>query len=149
MAIVIVAGPSCAGKSHFIKEYFPRHRVIDLFEFQRDITISIPAVMKSYEQCRDALVEAVQHHENVVLEHTLLKAIRRKMYIDAIKEVTDEPIEIYFLFPCMTKHMEYAQQRDAGWTANELQNMRDIAEFPTVEEGFHAVHIIEDTEVWK
>ena len=35
MGIIIVAGPTCSGKSTFIKNNFPKHTKIDVFDFQQ------------------------------------------------------------------------------------------------------------------
>lgn len=111
MAIKIVMGPSCAGKSTFIKETFPQATVIDSFNFQKDF-MSINEIMQSYIDCKDALISTIKEGKDVVLEHTLLKAKRRPMYIDAIREITDEPINIYVVMPDSDTYLEFSQKEN-------------------------------------
>ena len=145
MSVIIVAGPTCAGKSTFIKDHFPNHTVIDLFDFQKDFKcVTVEGVMKSYEECRDALAAAIDRGEDVVLEHTLLKAMRRPMYIDAIREHTDEPIEMYFLMPSDEQLFRQMKERKYASDIRTAQSMKEIVELPTVAEGYAVVHIISD-----
>lgn len=141
MAIKIVMGPSCTGKSTFIKETFPNATVIDLFDFQKDF-MSVDEVMQSYIDCRDALVNAIKENKDVVLEHTLLKAKRRPMYINAIKEVTDEPINIYVLIPDKEDYLKFAEKRNCNMSKEIIDMMFETLETPTIEEGFNNIYII-------
>lgn len=145
MSVIIVAGPTCSGKSTFIQKNFPHHKVIDVYDFQKDFRyICIDNVMESYIQCKDALVAAIKESENVVLEHTLLKAKRRAMYVEAIKEVTDDPIEMYFLLPSDKQLLKQMKKRKYSKSLVEAQKMRELAELPTISEGYSVVHIISD-----
>lgn len=140
--MIIVAGPAFAGKSTFIKEHFPKKRIIDLFDFQKGKSYTIPVVLQSYEDCKNELIQAIQNGEDVVLEHTLLKAIRRKPYIDAIREVTDEDIDIYFIVPNEEEWIERGKKRGLTNPISTIKDAKDVMELPTVEEGFAHVHII-------
>ena len=145
MSIIIVAGPTCSGKSTFIKNNFPKHTKIDVFDFQQKLDcFSVDNIMKSYIECRDALVSAIKNNKNVVLEHTLLKKCRRDMYVNAIKETTGEPIEMYFLFPSDEQLLSQMQMRKYSNSKTEVSKMKELAELPTVGEGYKVVHIISD-----
>ncbi len=145
MSVIIVAGPTCAGKTTFIQDHFPNHTVIDLFQFQKDfLFLSVDAVMESYVKCCDALVEAIKRGEDVVLEHTLLKQKRRPMYIDAIREHTDSPIEMYFLMPSDEQLFAQMKERKFAKDIETAKKMKEIAELPTLDEGYAVVHIISD-----
>lgn len=141
MAIKIVMGPSCTGKSTFIKETFPNATVIDLFDFQKDF-MSVDEVMQSYIDCKDALVNAIKENKDVVLEHTLLKAKRRPMYINAIKEVTDKPINVYVLIPDKEDYLKFAEKRNCNMSKEIIDMMFETLEIPTIEEGFNNIYII-------
>lgn len=145
MSVIIVAGPTCAGKSTFIKDHFPNHKVIDLFDYQKHFKyVTVDAVLQSYEECKMALQEALRNGEAVVLEHTLLKQKRRPMYIDAIRECTDEPIEMYFLMPSDKQLIKQMRERSYASDIKTAQNMKDTVELPTLDEGYTVVHIISD-----
>ena len=143
MSIIIVAGPACAGKSTFIKENFPDREVVDLFDFQENLgLITVRTVLDSYAHCKDALIEKIKEGKPVVLEHTLLKAIRRKYYIDAIREVTNEPIEIYYLLPDREIYREQLKLRELPCDDDFIDSSYLVAEIPTEDEGFDKVTII-------
>lgn len=144
MSIIIVAGPTCAGKSTFIKENFADREIVDLFDFQENIVFfSTDSIMRSYEECRDALIQKIKEGKQVVLEHTLLKAIRRKFYIDAIREITNEPIEIYFLIPEREIYREQLRKRKQPTDDDFIDSSYSILEIPTKEEGYDKVTVIQ------
>lgn len=143
MAVNIVMGPPCSGKSTFIKNTFPDFKVVDLFDFQKDKKfISVESVMESYIETKNALIEALKENKNVVLEHTLLRAIRREMYVNAIKEVTDEPINIYVLIPEKATFIEFSKQRKCPTDDRYFMDLFGTLEIPTQEEGFANVYVI-------
>lgn len=151
MSIIIVAGPTCAGKSTLIKARFPNHHVVDLYDFQKHLKWVNPAVvLETYEACRDALVDAIINYDNVVLEHTLLKEKRRPMYIDAIREVSTAPIDMYFLMPSKDELVRRMRTRDLSFTEDEAASMLELAEIPTLSEGYNTVHLITDDgeQIW-
>jgi hypothetical protein len=80
------------------------------------------------------------------MEHTLLKAIRREVYIDAVQEITDAPIIGYFLLPSDEELNENAKKRSVKFYEGELDNIRDILDIPTIEEGFAEIHIITENK---
>ena len=145
MQIIFVIGPACAGKSTYIKNIFSDFKVIDLYDFQKDYTfLGYNECVKSYEKCKDALIEAIKNNENVVMEHTLLKAIRRKVYIDAVKELGDYEIECICIKPSpevLNKRRELRNIKSKiEWDKEEL----DLLEIPTIEEGFSNIKLIEE-----
>ena len=143
MKIIFVMGPSCAGKSTFIKKNFPDMKVLDLFEYEERIGFSIPAIKEAYKQIEKDLVDCVKNNEDIIMEHTLLKAIRREVYIKAIKEVSDSPIIGYFLLPSDDEIKSNAKKRRVKMSDSELKNVREILDIPSVEEGFSEIHIVD------
>lgn len=143
MKIIFVMGPSCAGKSTFIKKNFPDMKVLDLFEYEERIGFSIPAIKEAYKQIEKDLVDCVKNNEDIIMEHTLLKAIRREVYIKAIKEVSDSPIIGYFLLPSDDEIKANAKKRRVKMSDSELKNVREILDIPSVEEGFSEIHIVD------
>ncbi len=144
MQIIFVIGPACAGKSTYIKNNFPDFKVIDLYDFQKDYAfLGYDECVKSYEKCKDALIEAIKNNENVVMEHTLLRAIRREVYINAVKELGDYEIECVCIKPSpevLNKRKELRNIKSKiEWDKEEL----DFLEIPTIEEGFSNIKLIE------
>ena len=143
MKIIFVMVLSCAGKSTFIKKNFSDMKVLDLFEYEERIGFSIPAIKEAYKQIEKDLVDCVKNNEDIIMEHTLLKAIRREVYIKAIKEVSDSPIIGYFLLPSDDEIKANAKKRRVKMSDSELKNVREILDIPSVEEGFSEIHIVD------
>ena len=104
--------------------------------------MSINEIMQSYIDCKDALISTIKEGKDVVLEHTLLKAKRRPMYIDAIREITDEPINIYVVMPDSDTYLEFSQKRKCEMSKEMIDIMYDTLEIPTLDEGFSNIYII-------
>ena len=143
-SIKFVMGPACSGKSTFIKNTFPKHTVIDLYDFQIDYLKSkranIQNIMQSYEDAKTALIEAIKKGENVILEHTLLLQKRRPMYIDAVRSVTSAPIDIFVMKPTLKTFKKLRKMRGCS---GDLKGELDLMEIPTQDEGFRYIYIIE------
>lgn len=143
MRIVFVMGIPASGKSTYIKDNFKDYKVIDLYDFQEN-SFTFEDIWKSYMDCKDALIEAIKNGEDVVMEHTLLKGIRRKIYIDAIREITDEPIDIFLINPPLEILRERAKERKVYFDDEYILNQLNVLEIPTIDEGFRNVTIIEE-----
>jgi predicted kinase len=141
--IKIIMGIPCSGKSTFIKNTFPNSKKIDLYDYQVGKSFDYETMMLTYEEVKDNVIDAIKNNEDFVLEHTLLKACRRKMYIDAIKEVTDEPIGIYVMNPSMEELKNRMIKRETSGIEEYIKNNLDVYEKPTLDEGFDYVYIIE------
>ena len=142
--VKIVMGPSCAGKSTYIKEHFPNSTVVDLYECQEKYQVmNYTNVIQSYIDAKEELVQAIKEGKDVVLEHTLLKSKRRPMYINAIKEVTDEPIVIYVLLPT-AEQLDLNMYDRLGYHPgiDECRKILDFIDIPTTEEGFSDVVLV-------
>lgn len=137
--INFVIGPPCAGKSTFIKATFSDAIVIDLWDYQKDDFVTIENIMRSYEMAKKALIEAIKtNNKQIVFEHTLLKAKRRKPYIEAIREVSDDVINCYVLKPYMNEYRKRCKQRQVACQTDSYE----ILEMPTLSEGFDKIFII-------
>lgn len=141
MAINFVIGPPCAGKSHFIKNVFKDAVVVDLWEFQKDIPVfTRENLAESYTNTLNALTEAIEDNPDseIVLEHTLLKAIRRQPYIEAVRELTDEPINCFVLRPYKDIYKKLCKMRKTLYDPIGI----DMLENPTAKEGFENIYFI-------
>lgn len=140
--VVFVIGPSGAGKSVYIEKFLPDYKKIDLWDFQKDNQI-YDGVWRSYERCCDALVEAVRSGENVVLEHTLLKAIRRPMYIDAVRKFYNGPIDIVCIVPDKYKLAERRSKKFKEEIKPCDFYELEIFETPQKDDGFRNITLVE------
>jgi predicted kinase len=143
MRVVFVIGPAGSGKSTFIKNNFPDAIVVDLWDYQEDC-YSMQDIIDSYNNAEEALKEAIKENLNtdntVVLEHTLLKQIRRPQYIDAVKSLTDTPIEVFAMNPSQEEYKKRCNSSKKPFYKDYLE----IYELPEVEEGFGSVTIVKE-----
>lgn len=151
MTIKIVMGIPCAGKSTFIKKHFPNSTKIDLYDFQKQYEfLNLFNTIQSYEDTRQALIKAIKNKEDVVLEHTLLKAIRREVYVKSIKDITDEPIDIYLIHPPLQRFKKNHIIRFGDeFNDEDLIQYYELLELPTKEEGFANVYVVNDIDKWR
>jgi len=104
-------------------------------------------MLTEYEECKQALVDALKTYENVVLEHIFFKAIHRSPYIQAVRSVTDKDIIAYVFNPSTESilHMHgMANTEDARERINSLKGMLEI---PVAGDDFAEVHIITEAEL--
>ena len=145
MRIIIVMGLACAGKSTYIERNFKDFKVIDLYKYQEE-NYSVDRIVRSNEKCKQDFLEAIKNGEDVVLEHTLLRAERRKEYIDAIREITDNNIECICICPSFNVLRQRRKMRNCYHGGDRaIQDALDIFEIPKTSEGFSSV-IIENCE---
>lgn len=143
--LTIVMGIPGSGKSHYIEENFKDRKVFDLYKYQVDYPIlGIEEVIESYEKIKEDVVKALKDGEDVVMEHTLLKAARRKPYLDAFREATDEPIEIVLINPPKKVIAERKKERKIFRGESSIDAELEILEVPTEKEGFDKITIIEE-----
>lgn len=152
MRIVFVIGPPCAGKSTYIRKNFQDAEVVDLYDFQENCR-TVEDVARSYDDAEAALrgaVEKALEREKegkdggtVVLEHTLLMAKRRPQYVNAVRSLSDCPIEIRVVCP---DKEEYARRcRKAGVFSGFFESYAayDMLEPPKEDEGFSKITFVE------
>ena len=98
------------------------------------------------DQIKKDMLELLAQGKDVIIEHTLYKAARRKEYLEAFRTVTDEPIDIYVMQPSDERLLQNIQTNDElresgiGWLKSE---MREI-EMPNIAEGFAHVYAVND-----
>ena len=135
-----VIGPPCAGKSTFIKSTFHGAKIVDLWDYQKDLKfVNVDELLKTYEFAKEALLEAIADEEEcVVFEHTLYKAARRAPYIEAVKNATSMPINCYVVYPDWEEYTKRCKKRKA------MSNSLDYAmlDMPKHSEGFENIFII-------
>ena len=143
MRIIFVIGPAASGKSTYIKNNFPDAKVVDLWDYQENC-YSVPDIIKSYMMTEKALKETIKQNLNtdniVILEHTLLMAKRRPQYIDAVRSLTDTPIEVHVMHPSKKVYKQRCESKGIPPRQMEM----DMLEIPTEDEGFSIIEVIKD-----
>lgn len=141
-SIIFVIGPACSGKTHYIKTHFPDYKVVNLFDYQQSRPFDI---MQSYEDCLNGLKDAVRNNDKVILEHTLLKKIRRKPYIEAVSEYG--PVDVIALNPSLELLMAHEYQRFGEMHKAMHEDSLSIYELPEDGDGFKNIIILGDDDL--
>ncbi|MBQ4284615.1 MAG: AAA family ATPase [Lachnospira sp.] len=158
MPIKIVMGTAASGKSHFIKTHFPEYEHLDVLDYQNEVKKKYGdldsvdfetyrmALAEANERIKEDLVKAVSEHKLVVMEHTLFKAKRRIVYVEALREVTDEPVEIYVMAPSDERLKDNIRQREEldERSFYRLKGEWEQIELPNISEGFSKIYLVRD-----
>ncbi len=160
--LIIVMGTAASGKTHFIDEQFAlmdcKH--ISIGQIQRELKTVEEVDEMSFseyydylaecnEKAKNDMVEALLAGENVILEHTLYKAKRRIVYVEAAKEIMDEPIDIYVMMPSRERLLENLKLYKFGGeeSLDRFLNEMSQIEYPNPAEGFDKIYSVTDGEI--
>lgn len=136
--IIFVMGIAHSGKSTYIKNNFnsDEYVILDILDYQKRLWEdweypTINKVMQSYLDLLDDIkVHLDKGTEKIIIEHTLLRACRREMYLDLVKGYN-----IVKKIVCiMVKKEDY---HDFGYDEN-----MEVLEYPIVDEGWDKINII-------
>ena len=155
MSIRIIMGTAYSGKSYFTQNHFPESLKLDIYEYQHQVKSEcilpdgFATLYEANERIKKDLVDAVAQHKDVVMEHTLFKCKRRIVYVDAIREISDEPIELYLMWPSEELLKSNIQKRDGDREDNDyffeqMKNIQKEIEMPNPAEGFSKIFIVKD-----
>ena len=136
-----VIGPACSGKTSFIKATFPDATIVDLWDYQKKYrAFNIETITETYLQTKEALEHALKENpeKQIVLEHTMLKAIRRMPYIETVKNMADVSINCYVMMPDYDTYKFFCKERKIIPSSTEFC----LLEIPSQEEGFDNIFII-------
>ena len=149
MRIIFVAGPAFSGKSIYIRKELPGAAVINVSTFYKnafgaDSNEEIDTIGRNAQlYCKEGLqncIKSAKEDDMIVLEHHLLRKEIRRFFIDAVREVTDAPIE------CIV--MEPSEEMVAKMLNNEQQLIhfheyeKSKLEMPDTSEGFESVRTV-------
>ncbi len=149
MRIVFVMGPVFSGKSIYIKKQFPDARVVKMKVYDEFISSASTNDMmyelteNAHYYCREALVNTVRaagENETVVLEHPMLKRDARDFFLNAVREVTDRPVECVVLKTDPEEVKEIADHQPAFIRLHDSEI--GVMDIPGEDEGFCSVTIV-------
>ena len=149
MRIVFVMGPVFSGKSIYIKKQFPDARVVKMKVYDEFISSASDNDMmyelteNAHYYCREALVNTVRaagEDETVVLEHPMLKRDARDFFLNAVREVTDRPVECVVLKTDPEEVKEIADHQPAFIRLHDSEI--GVMDIPGEDEGVCSVTIV-------
>lgn len=160
--LIIVMGTAASGKTHFIEENFSfmDYKHISIGQIQRESKTDeevdamgfheyFDYLAECNEKAKVDMTEALKAGENVILEHTLYKAKRRIVYVEAARQATTEPIDIYVMMPSRDRLRENLKLYKPGgetFLDRFLDEMSQI-EYPNPAEGFDKIYSVTDGEI--
>lgn len=147
--VVFVIGVAGSGKSTYIKKYYPDYKKIDLYDYQSHF-MCVAEVLKSYEDCKQDLIESIKICDKVVMEHTLLKKMRRIPYIDAVRETADVKLTCVLVNPSVEQIVSNRIARGLSKTTCNKESVLDeleVLEIPEDGDGFDEIIIVSDFKI--
>lgn len=145
--IYLIMGIPGVGKSTYIKEHFKKDVIIlDLYKFQCEYG-AFQGYYELIKELKEKIKDDNRNGRDIVVEHTLLKSGRRKEYVKAIREVTDEKISLIFIdkdddeiFNQLMERYEKTgliiDEKLKDTTREEIKANREILEVPNETELF-------------
>lgn len=161
--VKLVIGVPASGKTHWINSWKEFEDVVqlDIYNYQQMVRKEFTdeeyisshdtyrILFEANERIIKDIVSFVQAGKDVVVEHTLYKMKRRLQIIDAIRKVSDTPIEIYLMQPSdeqLQKNCELKDTEDEYMFSRAKRQMEDV-EFPSVKEGFAKTFYVKDGQI--
>lgn len=163
MKLTFVIGATASGKSYFIKQHYADKDVdiLNVYDYQTkayeaeglaekqwlSYNQQFRCLKRANDELLEAVMEALSHGRDVVVEHTLLKAKRRIAYIDEIRKRFDVEIEFYVMCPSEELWQANIEQRDLTGQTQSIKRMAGDMEFPNPAERIDVVYEVSDGEI--
>ncbi len=163
--VIFVIGANCTGKSRFIERNFmgPGYTVLNVYDYQKRTEederfrsrSSFEQLFRANEMLKADIVELVRRKQDVVVEQTFFRAIRRIGFVEAIREVfSDIPVEVYVMTPsdkrlwrnCVEREKESGRDPKPMYDRIKRE-IAEIFEFPNPVEGFSRIYAVTDDDV--
>lgn len=155
MRIHIVMGAGGTGKRAFSLRQFPNAKIVSYGDIQRSLKANNDneflsfieygnLLQRAYDMTIEETIGLFLKGEEVVMEHTLFKRHRREDVLLKLREVTDEPIDLYLMMPS-DKQIQENIATNPNYKEVKLEEikseMRKI-EIPSGDEGFEKVLVV-------
>ncbi|MBR4164308.1 MAG: hypothetical protein IKR11_12360 [Solobacterium sp.] len=148
MRIIFVIGPAFSGKSIYIQREFPDATWIKISTFEKHVfeaqsNLEVNQIADNAQlYCSQDLKNRILHakeDEIIILEHQMLKKKQRAFYLNAVKEVTDTPVECIVMSP--TDEMVKKQVQNIEQLFIFYEYDKGKFEMPELDEGFQSIKI--------
>ncbi|GEM_PF-1716355 len=149
MRILFVVGPAFSGKSIYIRKEYPNATVVNISTFNKYAkaaesneeleTIAMNAQLYCTEELRQR-IQCAKEDDVIILEHQLLKKEGRAHYLQAVREVTDTPVECIVL-DTDEENVQKVTSREHPLISFHLYEKGKL-QMPSTEEGFASVTVV-------
>lgn len=141
--LIVVAGLPCAGKSYYINKCFSSFPVIDLYSFQKGKILTVERVLRSYDECRQAVIDTLQQNDIVILEHPLVKKARRMEFLQGIKDAVPVKIYMHWIKPNFVSYCQRVEERGLFESVEACKENYHFQDVPTKNEGYESLEIVD------
>jgi len=163
--VIFVIGANSTGKSHFIERNFMGrgYTILDVYDYQKrteederfQLLSYVEELQQANEMLKEDIVGLVRQGQDVVVEQTFFRALRRIDFVEAIREaVKDVPVEVYVMTPSDEQLWRNCVQRlkesdgDPKQVYDRIKDeIADIFEFPNPAEGFSKIYTVSGDDV--
>lgn len=161
--IKLIIGCNATGKSHYIanNNEFLNYIKLDIYEYQQQVRNeytdkeyisgreNYKILYEANERIIKDILKAVDAGKDIVVEHTLFKRKRRLHMIEAIREISDTPIEVYVMMPSDERLKENCKLKKTEDTKffEYVKNQMEELELPSVSEGVTKTFVIKDSVI--
>ncbi len=163
--VIFVIGANCTGKSRFIERNFmgPGYTILNVYDYQKRVEeeerfrdrSSFEQLFQANELLKADIVDLVRRGQNVVVEQTFFRALRRIGFVEAVREADEDiSVEVYVMTPSDEQLWQNCVERGTklGWDIKrEYDRIRDeiteIFEFPNPAEGFSRIYAVSGDDV--
>lgn len=140
--LIVVMGINNAGKTFYRQKFLNNYSYVDILEMQNKYPfITYDLVLKSYYETSNRLLELFENNSTVILEHTLLRAVRREEFYFSVlrNKYPDIEIEVVCITPTLSQYLCNLRNRftDYPLSYRDIVNyveMLKLLEKPTKEE---------------
>jgi len=163
--VIFVIGANCTGKSRFIEQNFigRGYTVLNVYDYQQRTKADESFQCLSFEEelyqanelLKADIVDLVRRRQNVVVEQTFFRALRRIGFVEAIWEVNkDVPVEVYVMTPSDEQLWQNCVEREKELDGDPKRKydrikseITEIFEFPNPTEGFSRIYAVSGDDV--
>jgi len=163
--VIFVIGANATGKSRFIERNFTGcgYTVLNVYDYQKRIKEDkrfqgrspFEQLFQANEMLKADIVDLVRRGQDVVVEQTFFRALRRIDFIEAIREAAEDvPVEVYVMTPSDEQLWQNCVQcqKESGGAPKQLydrikREISDVFEFPNPAEGFSKIYAVSGDDV--
>ncbi len=160
---VFFMGIPAGGRTYWSEKLFPDYTHLTMHSYQqqagREYTeiygsgkgFPYPVYMEMLRKANERLLAGslavIGKGEPLAIEGTFYKAKRRVAFVDAIRALTQEPIDVYLVSPGLERLTENMKARGMTDKPELRWRQREEIEFPNRDEGFARIFEIRDGQI--
>jgi predicted kinase len=156
--LTFVMGGTATGKTYFIEQQYGQKdvEVLNVFDYQQcalkecgekaqsSYTEYIRCLYRANAMLLEDILDRMRRGQDLVVEHTLYRTMRRVAYIDEIRKIPDVFIEVYVMCPSDERWKSNMKKRELEGSFEYYKEIVEAIEFPNVAEGINQIYEVVD-----